>query len=292
MNSNLTNNSSGTPEEIAWSFGCLLGHIFHQQDTEKSDPNLSCVNNIPLGLQFIYKKCLAKNPLKRPSKQVLRNLLSSVCPNNSGDTLDVALGHSSLSNVDAAPENFDDLVVKFYKDMEPMVEEMENMMRESTLLPAVKANSHLDMLVVNLKKLQEFVTEASKFLPLYDVKKSQMTISSLNTQFQEKQEKMKPKKLGFKRSKQMTISGTVTAPDISSLSVVDAGPGYSNSCSLSNMTDQVVILTKGAGGGQGCQSGPLDQLQGGDTRLSFNHYLALPEQLFYLVRASLHLGVH
>ena len=71
-----------------------------------------------------------------------------------------------------------------------------------------------------------------------------MTISSLNTQFQEKQEKMKPKKLGFKRSKQMTISGTVTAPDISSLSVVDAGPGYSNSCSLSNMTDQVVILTR------------------------------------------------
>ena len=116
MNSNLTNNSFGTSEEIAWSFGCLLGHIFHQQDTEKSDPNLSCVNNIPLGLQFIYKRCLTKNPLKRPSKQVLRNLLSSVqesvCPNNSGDTLDVALGNSTLSMVDAAPENFDDLVVK------------------------------------------------------------------------------------------------------------------------------------------------------------------------------------
>ena len=35
-------------------------------------------------------------------------------------------------------------------------------------------------------------------------------------------------------------------PDISSLSVVDSAPGYciSNSCLLSNMTDQMVILTR------------------------------------------------
>ena len=67
----------GTPEDIAWSFGCLNGHIFHQ-DSDKSDPNLSCFNSIPPKLQFIYKRCLAKNPLKRPSIQVLRDLLSSV----------------------------------------------------------------------------------------------------------------------------------------------------------------------------------------------------------------------
>ena len=203
------------------------------------------------------------------------------------------LGNSSLSMVNAAPVNSEEMVDRFYKDMEPLVEEMENMLRESSLVPAVKVNSHLERIVVKLHKMQEFVTEAGKYLPLYDVKKSQMTISSLNTQFQEKQEKMKPKKLGFKRSKQMTVSGTVTAPDISSLSVVDAGPGYSNSCSLSNMTDQVVILTREQ---VEARDVSLDHLTNcrveRDTRLSFNHYLALPEQLFYLVRASLHLGVH
>ena len=38
----------------------------------------------------------------------------------------------------------------------------------------------------------------------------------------------------------------VIVPDISSLSVVDSAPGYcvSNSCSLSNMTDQILILTR------------------------------------------------
>ena len=97
----------GTPEEIAWSFGSLIGHIFHQ-DGDSSDPNLSCLNSIPPTLQFIYKRCLAKNPLKRPSIQVLRDLLSSVqefnklsvmMANTGGDPL----GNSSLSMVNAAP---------------------------------------------------------------------------------------------------------------------------------------------------------------------------------------------
>ena len=64
------------------------------------------------------------------------------------------------------------MVDRFYKDMEPFVEEMENMLRESSLVPAVKVNSHLERIVVKLHKMQEFVTVAGKYLPLYDVKKS------------------------------------------------------------------------------------------------------------------------
>lgn len=148
----------------------------------------------------------------------------------------------------AGQESTEDLVVQFHRDMEPMVEDVENMLKQSSLLPAGEVNSHLDLLVVKLQKMQEFVTEAGMFLPPYDVKKSQKTLSSLNTQFQEMQEKVKPKKkFGFKKSKQKTAApAPVTAPDISSLSVVDAAPGYtsSNSCSLSNLTDQTVTLTR------------------------------------------------
>ena len=69
-------------------------------------------------------------------------------------------------------------------------------------------------------------------LPTYDIKKlklhsmkPQKMMNSLNTQFQEGQEKVKTKKkLGFKKSKQKTASAPVMALDISRLSVVDAGP--------------------------------------------------------------------
>ena len=55
--------------------------------------------------------------------------------------------------------------------------------------------------------------------------KPQKMMNSLNTQFQEWQEKVKTKKkLGFKKSKQKTASAPVMALGISRLSMVDAGP--------------------------------------------------------------------
>ena len=63
-----------SPAEIAWSFGCMIGSIFNK---DPNDLNLSCLKNIPEKLQAIYKKCLSKNPLKRPSIKILQELLSS-----------------------------------------------------------------------------------------------------------------------------------------------------------------------------------------------------------------------
>ena len=78
-------------------------------------------------------------------------------------------------------------------------------------------------MVVKLQKLHQFVTKAGMFPPLYDVKKFEKNMSSLNTQFQEVEEKVKTKKkFGLKKSKQKTASVPVMAFDISSFSVVDA----------------------------------------------------------------------
>jgi hypothetical protein len=83
--------------------------------------------------------------------------------------------------------------------MGPMLQEMENVLMQSSLVSAGEVKCHLYLMVVELQKLQEFVTKAGIFLPLYDVKKSEKNMSSLNTQFQEVQEKVKTKKkFGFK----------------------------------------------------------------------------------------------
>eukprot|EP00092_Neocalanus_flemingeri_P037704 GFUD01041050.1.p1 GENE.GFUD01041050.1~~GFUD01041050.1.p1 ORF type:complete len:358 (-),score=153.51 GFUD01041050.1:320-1336(-) len=148
----------------------------------------------------------------------------------------------------AGQESTEDMVVQFYKEMEPLVEELEKMVTQASILPAEEVTSHLDQMVVKLQKLQEFVTESGMFLPTYDIKKTQQTLSSLNTQFQAVQEKVKPKKkFGFKSRKQKTGQTTATVPDPGTVSVVGNGAaGYSssNSCSLSNLTSQVVVLTR------------------------------------------------
>jgi hypothetical protein len=90
-------------------------------------------------------------------------------------------------------------VVQFYRVMGPMLQEMENVLMQSSLVPAGEVSCHLFLMVVKLQKMHEFVTQAGMFLSLYDVKKSEKNTSSLNTQFQEVQKKVKTKKkFGFK----------------------------------------------------------------------------------------------
>ena len=67
--------------DLAWSFGSLIWEIFN--------PNESVVNaasnplkNIPENLFAFYKKCLNKNPLKRPNSNMIQDLLLS-CQNPS-----------------------------------------------------------------------------------------------------------------------------------------------------------------------------------------------------------------
>jgi len=149
----------------------------------------------------------------------------------------------------AGQESTEDLVLQFYQDMEQFVQELQVMLEQTSSMSGQELSSHFDLIVVKLQKLQEFVTDAGIFLPPYDVKKSQHTISDLNSQFQSVQEKVKPKKkFGFKSSKQKL--GKPLVPDISNLSVVDSGDSAgsrysnSNSCSFSNLTNKTVVLTR------------------------------------------------
>jgi len=148
----------------------------------------------------------------------------------------------------AGQESTEDRVVQFYKEMEPLVEDLEKMMFQASQLPAEEVITNLDLMVVKHQKLQEFVTESGIFMPTYDIKKCQDIMSNLSTQFQTVQEKVKPKKkFGFKNRKQKAVKTAETIPDLGSLSVVDGGAAKyssSNSCSLSNLTDQTVILSR------------------------------------------------
>ena len=61
-------------EEIAWVLGCLIGQIFNQDPLFKN-LNLSSVSSIPVNVQPFYRKCLNKNPKKRPDINMLREFL-------------------------------------------------------------------------------------------------------------------------------------------------------------------------------------------------------------------------
>ena len=121
------------------------------------------------------------------------------------------------ARTNAGQESTEDMVGQFYREMEPLVEELENMKNQACLLPAEDVTSHLDQMVVKLHQLQEFVTESGLYLPPYDIKKSQQTMNNLNMQFQAVQETVKPKKkFGFKSSKQKLSKTAATVLDLSS----------------------------------------------------------------------------
>jgi len=145
-------------------------------------------------------------------------------------------------------ETTEDLVLQFYSDMEPMIKNIEKMLDESKTMPSSEVNAHLDNVVISMQKAQDFVTDAGIFLPPYDVKKSQNALNSLNSRFQETQQEVKPKKkFGFKSSKHKSVASTKTIPTTSnSETAVNSSSIYSNtnSCSLSNLSDQTIILTR------------------------------------------------
>ena len=129
------------------------------------------------------------------------------------------------------------------------MEEVKNMLKQSILLPAWEVNCHLNLMLVKLQKSHECVTKAGMFLPTYDIKrlelhsmKPQKMMNSLNTQFQEGQEKVKTKK-------KVSKSPSRRLPQLQSwLLISPDSPWWMQvqrySCSLSYMADQSVILTR------------------------------------------------
>ena len=102
--------------------------------------------------------------------------------------------------------NTEDLVLQFYKDLHPQVEEVESLMTEAETLTEATVGPHLDQIVAALGRITHLVTDAGIFLPAYDSKKCQSTMTDLNNKFHSLQERVKPKKkFGFKNRKQKVV---------------------------------------------------------------------------------------
>ena len=71
--------SQGIPSwgHDTWGFGCFIWEIFNP---ESSNLNLLLLQNIPQKLQVVLKKCLARNPKKRPSPGELVILCQEFSP--------------------------------------------------------------------------------------------------------------------------------------------------------------------------------------------------------------------
>ena len=74
-----------------WSFGCLIWEVFN---TDTLDVSLPILQNIPLYLQPVFKKCFSRNPKKRPSFSMIEELLST-CRVSSQENLPLAISISA-----------------------------------------------------------------------------------------------------------------------------------------------------------------------------------------------------
>jgi len=149
---------------------------------------------------------------------------------------------------EAGQETTEELVKQFYRDVEIMKEEIEHMLSESETMPKEDVTQHLDKIMLNIQKMQEYVTDSGIFLPSYDLKKSQTTISLINAAFIDVQDKVKPKKkFGFKKAKQKGCSNkNPDTPDISNLSLQSSFSNIlgASSCGVSSRTGEKIILTR------------------------------------------------
>jgi len=132
---------STSPVDIAWSFGCLLGRIFSKNATEV---NLSCIENIPHKMQAIYKKCLSKNPLKRPSVKMLQEFLSSC-----SESL-TSLSTQSVNKKDSGREISHEIVtgVVISEDLH------ENVKSQDKIITKISSSSQTSFEESNLEKPQ------------------------------------------------------------------------------------------------------------------------------------------
>ena len=163
--------------------------------------------------------------------------------------------------------NTEELVRTFYNEIDPEVLAIEELMtsivnddeaedKSAQLNEVVAKIQQLQVLFVLLIFLnflmknifQDKVSDAGIFLPSYDSKKCQHTISDLNNKYQELVSKVKPKKkFGFKNRKQKT-----KLPEVSELSISEtdsAGSksvGYStdDGVNVSDRRDERIVLSR------------------------------------------------
>ena len=143
--------------------------------------------------------------------------------------------------------NTEDLVLQFYKDLHPELEEVESLMTEAETLSEATVGPQLDKIVSALARITHRVTDAGIFLPPYDSKKCQTTLTDLNSKFQSLQERVKPKKkFGFKNRKQKVVA---KLPDLAKMTLSEDNvdtPSQTQTVSsgfnMSDLTGETVIL--------------------------------------------------
>lgn len=139
------------------------------------------------------------------------------------------------------------MVRLFYLDIDPEIASIEQLMTGLESLPESDVNAQLDTIAVRLQKLQDTVSDAGIYLPSYDSKKCQKTISDLNTRYQDLVDKVKPKKkFGFKNKKQKP-----KVPDLGKLTINESGDqaatakfSLENAFNVSDKSNESILLTR------------------------------------------------
>ncbi|KAK7104415.1 tubulin-specific chaperone C-like [Littorina saxatilis] len=96
-------------------------------------------------------------------------------------------------------------VTKFLDNLNEKRQALEDGVALSNQLEKSELVDHFDSLSGTLQKLQRYVSECTAFLPSYEIRQAQETISNLQNQIQEKRDELLPKKkFAFSKAKKTT----------------------------------------------------------------------------------------
>jgi len=162
-----------------------------------------------------------------------------------------------LGRTNQGPGHTEERVATFLAQVDSMQREIKDEM-SSCKAGEAATSQLLDSVALRLGDLQKHVADSSIFLPAYDLKKAQATVDSLNTEFQDTQARVQPKKkFGFKSSKLKAKQAPVPAQVDNKLSK-EHSKSNGNSVDIFTISDKVgeVLILEGA------------EVQGRDLNLS------------------------
>ncbi|ESO86141.1 hypothetical protein LOTGIDRAFT_179417 [Lottia gigantea] len=99
----------------------------------------------------------------------------------------------------------------FHDNLSKEIDEIERDVSRSSSLTKTELIDHFDGLTVRLQKAQKFLSEATLFLPSYDISKATESLSKLQNMLQDKRNELMPKKkFAFKSKKASEGDGKKT----------------------------------------------------------------------------------
>ncbi|XP_064636958.1 tubulin-specific chaperone C-like [Lineus longissimus] len=121
---------------------------------------------------------------------------------------------------------------------------IENELAQTPGLTKPALQNHFDKLMISVQNLQKFVSDSTMFLPSYEVRHAQDSLSKLQNEITEKRDELLPKKkFAFKAKKKVAEKGDVTKPDVVDGKKKEFVNVAHGDCGFKDLSDETLSLS-------------------------------------------------